>query len=297
MFVTSADLPIDGRAARTMRLPGWKPPVIASRSAKPGRGAGELLALGRELLPLADLGVQDVADLAEVLLAIVVGDLEDRPLGALDEVARLAVVAVDGGLDVVGRREQPAQERAVLDQAAVVAQRADARRRRGERVDLGLAAGLLELAARAQVLGEREHVDRLAGREQREDGLEDRAVPLAVEVFLPQRLLDDVRVVGAIRLQDRAEDGLLGLDRVGRNGAHGGPAVRVLGRGCGAHRVLPSKPRAPAGRRPRPRKWRAICCRLRRVGTKRWPGVTSAPGDPPRTGRGGVSQSGPPRTR
>ena len=29
----SADLPIDGRAARMIRLPGWKPPVIVSRSS------------------------------------------------------------------------------------------------------------------------------------------------------------------------------------------------------------------------------------------------------------------------
>ena len=31
----SALLPIDGRAARMIRLPGWKPPVIPSRSSKP----------------------------------------------------------------------------------------------------------------------------------------------------------------------------------------------------------------------------------------------------------------------
>ena len=31
----SADLPIDGRAARMMRLPGWKPPVMVSRSSNP----------------------------------------------------------------------------------------------------------------------------------------------------------------------------------------------------------------------------------------------------------------------
>ena len=31
----SADFPIDGRAARMIRLPGWKPPVILSRSSKP----------------------------------------------------------------------------------------------------------------------------------------------------------------------------------------------------------------------------------------------------------------------
>ncbi len=34
-FAISADLPIEGRAARMIRLPGWKPPVIVSRSSKP----------------------------------------------------------------------------------------------------------------------------------------------------------------------------------------------------------------------------------------------------------------------
>ena len=30
-----ADFPIDGRAARMIRLPGWKPPVIVSSALKP----------------------------------------------------------------------------------------------------------------------------------------------------------------------------------------------------------------------------------------------------------------------
>ncbi len=32
MQVASVDLPIAGRAASTIRLPGWKPPVMSSRS-------------------------------------------------------------------------------------------------------------------------------------------------------------------------------------------------------------------------------------------------------------------------
>ena len=35
MLVTNALLPMLGRAATMMRLPGWKPPVISSRSLKP----------------------------------------------------------------------------------------------------------------------------------------------------------------------------------------------------------------------------------------------------------------------
>src|SRR6185503_7107371 len=162
--------------------------------------------------------------------------------------------------DVVRGREQPSEERAVLDEAPVVAEGPDARRGSGERVDLGLAADLFELAAGAQVLGEREDVDRLAGGEEREHRLEDRAVALAVEVALAERLLDDVRVVRAVRLQDRAEDGLLGLDRVRRDGARLWGADGVRGWGRGAHRLLASKPCAPAGRRPRTRKWRVFCC-------------------------------------
>ena len=35
MQSASADFPIDGRAARMIRLPGWKPDVSRSRSRKP----------------------------------------------------------------------------------------------------------------------------------------------------------------------------------------------------------------------------------------------------------------------
>ena len=94
-----------------------------------GRGAGERAALGGELLPLAHLGVQDLADQAEVLLAVVVGDLEHGALGPLDELARRRLVAVDVGLDLVGGGEQAPQERAVADDLRVLAQVADARGR------------------------------------------------------------------------------------------------------------------------------------------------------------------------
>ena len=65
---------------------------------------------------------------------------------------------------------------------------------------------------------------------------------LAVEVVGLQALLDDERVVDALGEQDRAEDGLLGLDRVRRSahagGGAGGPAVAVaVGGGRGAHRA------------------------------------------------------------
>ena len=108
MFVTSADLPIDGRAAMMIEVAGLEAAgdLVEVREAR--RRAGERLALGRELLPLVDLVVQDVADLAEVLLAVVVGDLEHRALGPLDELARLRLVAVDAR---PGSRRSPSSSR------------------------------------------------------------------------------------------------------------------------------------------------------------------------------------------
>src|SRR3954447_6453508 len=108
------------------------------------------------------------------------------------------------------------------------------------------------------MLGDREDVDRLARAEERDDGLVDRAVALAVEVLLPQALLDDVGVVRPVGLQDRAEHGLLGLDRVRRGGAGRRAAAAGVEGWRGAHRVGSSKPGAPAGCRGRPRKSRAF---------------------------------------
>jgi hypothetical protein len=78
-----------------------------------------------------------------------VGDLEDGALGALDDLARWCLVAVDAGLDRIGGGEEAAQERALADDLRVLAQVAHRRDRGGQRVDLRLAAGGLEPAARA----------------------------------------------------------------------------------------------------------------------------------------------------
>ena len=58
-----------------------------------GCGAGDRLALAGQALELVELGVEEVVDRAEVLAAVLVGDLEDRALGHVDEVARERLVA------------------------------------------------------------------------------------------------------------------------------------------------------------------------------------------------------------
>ena len=119
------------------------------------------------------------------------------------------------------------------------------------------------------MLGDREDVDRLARREEREHRLVDRAVALAVEVLLAERLLDDVRVVRAVRLQDRAEDGLLGLDRCGGTapGWGGRRCLRSGGAALIARARVNRAPRPDAD--PEPGNDACFVARLRRVGTSR----------------------------
>ena len=178
----SADFPIDGRAARMIRLPGWKPPVMPSRSSKPDGVPVIALPSCDRLLELVDLGEEDVVDGAEVLARVLVGDLEDRALGDVDELARRGVVRVDAGLDLVRRAQEPAQHRVLAHDARVLAEVADGGHARGQQVDRRAAAGLVELPGLLEVLDERERVDRLAGAVELEHRREDDPVGLAVEV-------------------------------------------------------------------------------------------------------------------
>ena len=90
MFVTSADLPIEGRAAMMIRLPGWKPPVISSRSLKPDGVPVSAVCSRERRWSLSSSSCSTSSIDAEVLLAVVVGDLEDVALGPLDQLARRA---------------------------------------------------------------------------------------------------------------------------------------------------------------------------------------------------------------
>src|SRR3712207_136604 len=152
------------------------------RSLEARRGPGERRALEREAVELVELVVEDLLDRAEVLLAVVVGDLEHRPLGLRDEVARRPARLADARPDLVRRGEQPAHERVLAHDPRVVApvaRRGDAGR---QRVDGRLAAGLVERAPGAQVLADREDVDRLARVVEVEHRLVDELVAAAVEV-------------------------------------------------------------------------------------------------------------------
>ena len=195
-----------------IRLPGWKPPVIASRSSKPDGVPVIALPSCESSSSLVDLDVEDVVDRAEVLAAVLVGDLEDRALGDVDELARLRLVRVDAGLDLVRRAQEPAQHRVLADDPRVLADVPDGGDARRQQVDRRAAAGGVELPGLLEVLDERERVDRLAAAVQLEHRREDDPVRLAVEVLGVEALVDDQRGQRRVGEQDRAEDRLLGLE-------------------------------------------------------------------------------------
>ena len=141
--------------------------------------------------------------------------------------------------DLLAGLDERAEGRRLLDDLRVVV---DVRRRRNERRELGdarAAADLLELAPLLELVRERDRVDRLALRPEREHRAVDRPVRAPVEVGGVEDLGDGAdRRLGE---QHRPEHRLLGLEVLRRHegrrrcmrGAHGGgskPSRRAASR-------------------------------------------------------------------
>src|SRR5215207_7857794 len=221
--------PIDGRAARTIRLPGWKPPVMLSRSSKP------------EGVPVIALPCWESCS------SLVIST------SRTSLIARRRVVGVHARLDLVRGPQQPAQHRVLAHDPRVLAHVADRGDAGGEQVDRRAAAGLLELARLLEVLDQRERVDGFAAVVEVEHRREYDPVRVAVEVLRMQPLVDDQRGERRIGQQHGAEDGLLGLEVLRRGyrpvrQARGGMAVggRALGDAHG-----PPESRSRTGALPR----------------------------------------------
>jgi hypothetical protein len=130
-----------------------------------------------------------------------------RPIDRLLDLRR--VLVTDPG-DAAGRSDQVPQDRLALHDPGVL-DRMDGRRRGvGQAREVGATADRLELARPLESLRHGDDVDRLTSLEQLEDGLEDLAVRLPVEVRRPEELrhLDDRIAVD----EDRAEHRLLRLE-------------------------------------------------------------------------------------
>ena len=165
-----------------MRLPGWKPGGELVEVAEAGRDAGDLGARLVERVIRSKLSFSRSSMWLNSLETRVWDELEDHLLGPVDEVGRLARAVQAEPRDLVAGADQPAQRRHLADDARVVG---GVRRRRDEcrqLVDARPAAGVLELAALLELVDERDRVDRLALRVEREGGAVDLRVALAVEV-------------------------------------------------------------------------------------------------------------------
>ena len=95
MLATQALFPIDGPGGDHDQVAGLKATGDSVDVAKSGGRAGELQLTCGELLEPIDLVVEDLVDAAEVARLLLVGDLEEQPLGVLGKLARLAVALAD----------------------------------------------------------------------------------------------------------------------------------------------------------------------------------------------------------
>ena len=147
---------VGGRGALAHRRAGGEDDQVAGLEPagqrvevrEAGGRAGEPDVGLRQLLELVDLVVEDRLQRAHLRRAAVVADLEQDRLGALDQLARLAAVGRDVVLDLARGPQHAPEQRVLLDDARVVEHRAHRRHDRRQRVEVRLAAGLVQLARR-----------------------------------------------------------------------------------------------------------------------------------------------------
>ena len=177
-----------------------------------GRHAGDEPLVLLQLLDRREAALHEIAQRHEPGADPVFGDREDRPLRLVEEQVRLLLRLVRLGQDLVGRVDQAAERRLLLDDLRVVLDVGRARHAVGQRRDVGRPADLVELAAARQLLLERDEIDRVAALAERDHLLEDAAVRVAEEVARVDQLGGVVERL--VVDQDRAEHGLLGLEIV-----------------------------------------------------------------------------------
>ncbi len=167
------------------------------------------------LIDLVDQRRQQAAHLHRPFAATraLLGDREHPLLGLIDQLARLASVAGEGGSrDFASRVDQPAQERALADDLRVGAHIGRRGRIARQRAEVPQSAGGLEPAAAFELLGHGDHVSRPAGGNQLGQGRVDELVIRPVEILGNDQVPDLVPGQGVD--EQSADDGLFGFDRM-----------------------------------------------------------------------------------
>jgi hypothetical protein len=158
--------------------------------------------------------VEELLELAEPGRDAPVRDLEQLGLRAVDGLLDLGGVLVADPRDLARGADEVPQDRLALDDPGVLDGMDRGRRLVRQLRQVRPAADLLEVLAALEGLGDRDKVNGLAPLEELEHRAIDRAMGLPVEVLRLEEFgdLDDRLAVD----QDRAEDGLLGLETVRR---------------------------------------------------------------------------------
>ena len=182
------------------------------------RDAGDEPALRLQLLDHLVALVDHVADADEPGPQPVLGDLEDRPLGLVEQIVGVLFGVVRAAEDFRRRLDQPAERRLLLDDLCVVLDVARSRHAVGERRDVGRAADLVELVRLDELVFDRDQIDRLAPVGERDHLLENAPVRVAEEI---RRVDDFGRLIERLVVdQDRAEHALLGLQVMRQRAVH-----------------------------------------------------------------------------
>ena len=192
---------------------------------KPARNARDQALVFLQLLDQFVPGVHELAERHEAGAQPMLGDLEDRPFGLVQQVVGVLFRVVGAPQDLGRRLDQPAERGLFLDDPGVVLDVSRPRHAVGERRHIGRPADVVEFPRPGQLVLQRDRIDRLAALGQPHHLLEDPPVCVAEEILG----IDDFRRLVERRIVDenRTEHTLLRLEVVRKRavGGHGGGQV------------------------------------------------------------------------
>jgi hypothetical protein len=165
-----------------------------------------------QLLDGREAGLHEIPERHEAFADPPLGNREDRALGFVEEHFRFQFRFVRLGQDLVGRVDQAAERRLLLDDPRVVLDVGRSRYAVGQRRDVGRPPDLVQLPGPRQFFLQRDEVDGMTAFAERHHLVEDAAVRITEEVLGVDQLGGVVERV--VVDQDRAEDRLLGIEIV-----------------------------------------------------------------------------------
>ena len=178
------------------------------------RDAGDRLAAALQRFDALHRRPEQLLDAREAVLRLLLRDLEDSRLGFVEQLLRGRASVEGFGDDRRRHFDEAAKNRLLANDARVILDVRRGRHRVDEKADVVLAARALELAAAAQLVGERERIDDAALLGDADHRAEEPAMPLGVEHRVVEML--DRAEHRVLVDQHRRQHRLLGVLRVRR---------------------------------------------------------------------------------